>query len=161
MVLTRRAFLAAVPALSACGFTPVYGPDGPARDLRGTIAVDDPRDEAGFALVRALEDRLGLPTAPIYGLSADIFVDEDELGITPADQITRVNVLGAVNYRLVELATGTQATGGRATGFTSYSATGTPVSTRSARRDARERLMVILADRIVSELLATSPDWRA
>lgn len=159
MLFNRRTLFLALSALAACGFEPVYGPGGSAEALRGQITFDPPRDSEGFALVRALEDRLGRPDAPEYLFSAEIRVSEDELGITPADEITRYNVLGQVTFRVVD-ASGNQVTGGSVDSFTAYSGTGTPVSTRVAREDARDRLMVILADKIVARLLSTSGDWR-
>jgi len=147
-------------ALAGCGYTPVYGPGGSAEALRGTIAIDDPIDAEGFALVRQLERRLGLPAGPTYRLSASIALDEDELGILPDQTITRYNIVGEVAYTLSDLATGEAVTFGAASSFTSYSATGTTVATLSAQRDARERLMVILADQTSAELLAGAGDWR-
>lgn len=159
--LTRRTLLlTATAALAACGFTPVYGPQGTAEGLRGTIEVDPPSDPAGFALVRQLERRLGLPASPAYALSADIFVIEQELGITSDQEITRYNVLGRARFALRDTATGTIATSGEVDSFSSYSATGTPFATQTAQRDAEDRLMVILADQIVARLLATSGEWR-
>lgn len=152
--------LIACLALAGCGYTPVYGPGGSAEALRGQIAVDDPIDAEGFALVRQLERRLGLPGVPVYQLSASIAIDEDELGITRDQTITRYNVVGEVAYTLADASTGEAVTSGTASSFTSYSATGTTVATLSAQRDARERLMVILADQITAELLATSSGWR-
>lgn len=110
--------------------------------------------------MRQLERRLGLPDVPTYRLSASIAIDEDELGITLDQTITRFNVVGEVTYTLTDASTGTAIASGTASSFTSYSATGTTVATLSAQRDARERLMVILADQITAELLATSSDWR-
>ncbi|MEL7344444.1 MAG: LPS assembly lipoprotein LptE, partial [Pseudomonadota bacterium] len=156
----RCSVLVACLALAGCGYSPVYGPGGSAEALRGQIAIDDPIDAEGFALVRQLERRLGLPGAPTYQLSASIAIDEDELGITQDQTITRYNVVGEVAYTLADVTTGEAVTSGTASSFTSYSATGTTVATLSAQRDARERLMVILADQITAELLATSSDWR-
>ncbi|MEM9342461.1 MAG: LPS assembly lipoprotein LptE [Pseudomonadota bacterium] len=158
---TRRTLLlTATAALAACGFTPVYGPQGSAEGLRGSIAIDDPSDPAGFALVRQLERRLGLPNSPTYALSADLFVTEKELGITADQEITRFNILGRARFALRDLSTGAIATSGEVDSFTSYSATGTPFATQTAERDAQDRLMVILADQIVARLLATAGDWR-
>ena len=42
---------------------------------------------------------------------------------------------------------------GRTDSFTSYSATGSTAATQAAERDARRRLMVILADRVIDRLL--------
>ena len=48
---------------------------------------------------------------------------------------------------------------GEVSTFTAYSTTGSPVATAAARRDAEDRLMVALADQLVSRLLAGAPDW--
>ena len=156
----RRTFLIGALALTAgCGFTPTYGPGGGAEVLRGSIAVDDPDDPEGFELVRQLEARLGLPQAPRYALSARISIGRDSVGILRDQTITRFNLLGRVDYQLTEMATGDPVTGGRVANFTSYSATSTTVATATAERDARDRLMITLADQIVSELLASSGTW--
>ena len=156
----RTAVLMLAAFAAGCGFQPVYAPGGSADGLRGTIGFDAPRDPAGFALVRQLEDRLGLADAPSYRLSAQIFADEQELGVTPDQVITRYNLRGRVDFVLTDEATGRIATSGQVTSFTSYSATGTPFATQTAREDATERLMAILADQIVSRLLVTAGEWR-
>ena len=157
---SRRLVLAGLVATAGCGFTPVYGPGGSAEALRGQIDIDGPRDIPGFVLVRHLETRLGLPDEPVYRLSAEIQLEEDELGITTGQEITRYEVLGRVRFALIDLASGDTVTTGRVENFTSYSATDTAFATRSAQRDARERLMVALGDQIVARLLATAGDWR-
>lgn len=160
MSFDRRLFLLAGLA-AGCGFTPVYGPGGDAEALRGEIAFDPPRDDDGFELVRALEGRLGLPgSAPRYRLSAGITLSEVGQGITPDEEITRFSILGRVRFRLTDEVTGEIATSGEVDTFTSFSATGTPFATQSARRDARARLMASLADQIVARLLVTSGEWR-
>ena len=145
--------LIATLLLTGCGFTPVYGPGGSATDLRGRIEVARPSDEEGFALVKRLEERLGLAQASDLSLTADIRVSEDAVGVLPDGEISRYNVLGQVDWRLIREADGTEVARGREKSFTSYSATSTTVATTFAQRDARRRLMVILADRIVTDLL--------
>lgn len=147
-------FLIVTLLLAGCGFTPVYGPGGSATDLRGRIDVARPADEEGFALVKRLEDRLGVPQASDLSLTADIRLSEDAVGFLPDGEISRYNVLGQVDWRLVREADGTEVARGREKSFTSYSATSTTVATTFAQRDARRRLMVILADRIVTDLIA-------
>lgn len=139
-------------ALGACGFTPVYGPGGSADDLRGRIAIAAPADEEGFALVRRLEERLGLPQAPDLQLTADIKITEESLGFLPDGEISRFSVLGRVIWQIQDQ-NGTVVAQGSEDSFTSYSATSTTVATRFAQRDARRRLMVILADRITTDVL--------
>ena len=159
---TRRTLilsLAALGALGACGFQPAYGPNGPAANLRGSIEVDAPDTRNGFNFVRRLEERLGQPQAAQYALSYTLTLSEDDLGITPEQEITRYNVLGAVNYAVRNTGTGVVVHSGAVNNFTSYSATGTTVSTLTAQRSAHARLMIILADQITNRLIATSGGW--
>ncbi|MDA8585387.1 hypothetical protein N9L47_03860 [Rhodobacteraceae bacterium] len=149
---SRRAVLFGGLALGGCGFTPIHGPGGTARNLRGRIAVAAPADEEGFALVRRLEDRLGLPQASDLMLNADIFIGEESLGFLPDGELSRFTVEGRVNWVLAD-SNGTEVAQGSEESFTSYSATSTTVATAFAQRDARRRLMVILADRITADLL--------
>lgn len=155
----RRTLLLSFAALSACGFEPAYGPAGPAARLRGTVLVDGPTDRNSFDLTRRLEDRLGRASTPIYSLTVALELSEDDLGITTAQEITRYNVLGKASYVLRDLGSEDLLTTGVAETFTSYSATGTTVSTVTARQDAYERLMIALADQIVTQLVATSGAW--
>jgi len=172
----RRRFLAlaaAAAALGACGLQPAHAPapaPGPAAGgaaggaaaapgtaLRGAVLVDPPADGDAFALVRRLEGRLGRPQAPRLALAVEAGFESEGLAITRQSQITRYNLVGEARYTLTELGTGALRDSGTVRSFTSYSATGSTVATLAAERDARERLMVILADRIVARLLAAAP----
>ena len=148
----RRTLLLSLAALAGCGFSPVYGPGGVAETLRGRIDVADPGDEEGFALVERLKVRLGPPQAADLLLSADIFIEEDAIGFLPDGSISRYDVIGRVEWTLSN--GDTAVAGGEETAFTGYAATSTTVATIAAQRDARQRLMVILADRIVADLLS-------
>ncbi|MEM9970475.1 MAG: LPS assembly lipoprotein LptE [Pseudomonadota bacterium] len=152
----RRTFLIAASALAGCGFEPVYAPGTGGGDLRGRIEVLPPADEEGFALVNRLEQRLGEPAAPEYLLIADIGITEESVGFLPDGSISRFNVLGRVTWRLSQ-GDETVITGNERS-FTSYSATSTTVATIVARRDARRRLMVILADQITATILSRSEE---
>ena len=157
----RRQFLLLMAAwpVAGCGFAPAYGTDGAASGLQGRIRVDDPSDKNGFDLVQRLEERLSRPEAPIYALSFSITTNAIGVGITPENAITRYNLTGAVEWGLTETANGTRLTGGRVNSFTSYSATGSTVAGLAAQQDASLRLMRILADQIVTRLIATSGQW--
>ncbi len=153
----RRLFLIGLTALAGCGFTPAYGPGGSAEGLRGRIAVADPEDEEGFALVRRLEERLGRGEAAEFELLADIYITQEARGFLPDGSISRYNVLGRVDWRLIRLSDESLALSGSEKSFTSYSATSTTVATTAAERDARRRLMVSIADRITTDLLVRVP----
>lgn len=155
----RRLFLLSAAALgvplSGCGFEPVYGPNGAASGLLNKVLVDEPKARESFLLVRELEDRLGRPTAGAdYGLSLALQLNERSIGRTVAQVTNRFDVIGSATYALRDLDTKEVRSSGKVSSFTSYSASGSTVSELAAQQDAYERLMVILADRIVAELQA-------
>ncbi len=157
----RRQFLTLLAAapVAACGFTPAYGPAGPARSLTGRITLDEPRDKNAFDLVGQLEQRLGRPQNPRWRLGYRITVSAKGLGITATNATTRYHLSGSVAYDLTDLASGQMVTKGSVQNFTAYSASGTVVSTAASERDAYQRLMRILADQIVTDLIAGSSGW--
>lgn len=156
---TVLSLLAAAP-LAACGFTPAYGPGGAAGKLRGRIAIQEPTDTYAFDLVKQLEAQLGRAEAPTHRLRYSLATAAQSGGYTTANAITRYVLNGNANWSLDDLATGQRVAGGMATGFTSWSASGTTMSGQVASDDAARRLMVILADQIVTQLLAASVDFQ-
>ncbi|MGY9049746.1 MAG: LPS assembly lipoprotein LptE [Rhodobacterales bacterium] len=75
------------------------------------------------------------------------------LGTTSAGSTTRYQLIGTVEYTLKDAATGAVLSTRDTSAFAGYSATGSNVATLAARRDTMERLMVILADQMVDQLL--------
>lgn len=156
----RRTFLtlvAGLPLLAACGFSPVYAPGSAGLAVRGRIRAADPTDRNGFAFVRELETRLGVPEAPEYTLAYTITTNQVGVAYSTDNAITRYNVVGKVVWSVSR--GDTRLTGGTAQSFTSWSATGSTVAGLTAEADASERLMRILADQIATQITATAPGW--
>lgn len=151
LTLTGAAFLA------GCGFTPVYGPGGSGTALRDRVRVAAPADRTDFVLVSRLEERLGRGAAPLYDLDYVVATDQVGLAVTAADDTTRVNINGQMDFVLSDRATGAPVVTGQVSTFTAYSTTGSPVATAAAQRDAEDRLMIALADQALSQLLARAP----
>ncbi|QYK41615.1 MAG: hypothetical protein KF887_00255 [Paracoccaceae bacterium] len=149
----RRTLLLCLAA-AGCGFAPAYAPQGGAAALQGRIGTADPGDKAAFDLVARLEDRLGSPEAPLFRIDYAIRTKPLGVGITPEGAVTRYTLTGGVDWRLVEQATGVERLSGRAESFTSYSTTGSTVAALAAEEDAQARLMRILADQIVTRIIA-------
>ena len=145
------AALALILTVSACGFEPVYGPQGTGTQLRNRVLVDRPIDREGFLLVRQLEERLGRADDPAFALGIKLSVREEARAIDPDGDIRRFHVIGEAAYSLSDTNTGAVLRSDTANNFVGYSATGTTV----AKRDATERLMTILADEIVLQLQAS------
>lgn len=155
----RRIFLlTGLAVMAGCGFAPAYGPGSGGTVLRGRIEIAAPDTRAGYLLIRDLESRLGRSSMARYELVPEIDLDTRAIAIDRRNVAGRFNILGSVRYTLIDRQTGDTVVTGRVENFTAYSARGTPVATRAARRDAEARLMTILADQVVTRLMTTMPD---
>lgn len=162
-LLNRRTLLLGLPLLAAaCGFTPVYAPGGTGSALYGRIEVQAPEEIKGatgtdaYFLVQNLEQRLGRGGSAAYKLDLTLSTQEEGQAITAGNEITRYSVIGTASYSLTRLSDGIIASSGTVRNFTGYSATGSTVETLAGERDAHVRLMVILADQITAQILATA-----
>lgn len=153
LLFDRRTLLILPFALAACGFTPVYAPGGKGAALQGQVIVQEPADPESYILVQELETRLGRGGSR-YGLGFDLALASEALGVTSTGDINRFNLVGRVNYTLSDLTTEEVIWTGTVNNFTGYSATGDTVQTLAAERDARARLMRMLADQITTQLFA-------
>jgi LPS-assembly lipoprotein len=150
----RRAVLAGLIALAGCGFSPVYAPRSQGAALSNDVTVVQSGGSFGFALTQALQNRLGPPgPAPRFRLTTQLSTSRESVAVTTAQSINRFNLIGNVRYTLTQTGTGNAVILGSVDGFNSYSAVGTSVATRAAELDAYDRLMVILADKIMADLL--------
>lgn len=152
----RRTLILLPLALAACGFTPAYGPNGPAQGLKGKIRAADPADKLSFDFVTAIEARFDRAQDPRYTLTYTISTTPVGVGFTTNNTITRYNLKGQIDWSLTDLSTETRLAGGTVQNFTSWSATGSTVAGLAAEEDAAERLMTILADQIAAQILAES-----
>jgi LPS-assembly lipoprotein len=154
----RRTLLLGLLALPACGFTPAYAPGGTGTVLDDQVSVTGPDTVLGYRTRDRLERRLGLPQgAARFALAITPTSERTAAAFTEEGLQSRVNLIGVSRYRLVEVATGTALATGTVDAFTGYSTTGSTVAARSAERDAEERLAIMLADLIMTRLLALPP----
>jgi len=162
--------IASLLIVAGCGYTPAYGPTGQAEVLRQQVTVDPPNNENEFNLVTQLELRLNRSQSATYQLSYRIALGSDSVAINLGRDVSRYNIRGKVSFDLRDLATNKVVHQSSIDGFTSYSAgvidatakppsTAATISTVAAERDAYARLMVILADQMVTRLIATSGTW--
>lgn len=151
-----RRTLVLLPLLAACGFAPAYGPTGAASALRNRVATGEPTDRAEFDFVRQIEERLGRPAAPYWRLDYSITLNRTGVAITTENAVTRFNLTGRADWKLVPLVDGAKPLQGTAESFTSWSATGSTVAVLAAEEDAELRLMRILADQVSTRLIAAA-----
>ncbi len=153
--MNRRALLVFL-ALAGCGFTPALGTGGAARGLIGAVRAVEPETQVDYDFVARIEERLGRSSAPLYDLAYSVSTATEGVGITAEGAITRYNLSGVLDWTLTRSADGARMAGGRVQNFTAYSATGSTVAGLSAQEDAGRRLMRILADQVVMDLMAAS-----
>ena len=137
--------------VSGCGFSPAFGTNSRAEDLRNQVVVSTPSSRIGFNLRAALQDRFGLVDEGRYAL--DVVVDQERTvaAVSEDGDTTRFDLTGRANWTLMEMG---QAVGqGTATSFSSYSATGSTVAAQSAADDAEVRLAAKIAELIVADLI--------
>lgn len=159
----RRGILAGLAATcltAGCGFSPAYAPGGSGEALRNQILAEAPASELGYFFVDRIEDRLGRNDAAPYLLSHTLTMNRDRLAITPDESTLRYHLRGRIAFQVTDRADGRELTRGSVQNFVAYSALGTTIATRASRNDAEKRLMVILADQVVTQLLATGPTWQ-
>jgi len=151
---TRRTALLGLMALSACGFTPVYGPSG--GGLRGAVEVATPSTVEGYRLGTTLIERFGPAEAPRYLLTVTLAETQTTAAQTIDGDSTRFDLNGTANWSLTDV-NGMEVAKGTAQTFVSYSATGSTLATQTAERDARERLSLALADIIIADVSLSAP----
>jgi LPS-assembly lipoprotein len=156
-LLDRRTLLMLPLALAACGFTPVHAPGENGARLYDRVAITSPGASAeSYLIVRNLEERLGRSQVNAYTLDVSVTTDTQQQAITAANVTTRFSLVGTAKFVLTDTSDGRIVVSGDVQNFTGYSNTGSTVDTLAGEKDARERLMSILADQIVSQILATA-----
>ena len=141
-------------ALAGCDLVPVNGANTKFQLLRNTVLVQAPTNRVEFELVRNLEVQLGQAVSKLYDLQYKLSVDEDIVVVSAAQEINRFSLVGLLEYSLVDSG-GVVLLTETAKSFTGYSATGTTVATQRSKRDAYDRLMVILAKQVSNSLLTS------
>lgn len=155
--LARLGGLAVLGTASACGFQPVYGPGGAGTRLQGRVRIAEPKTRDDYAFLRRLTERLGPDESPDFDLAYTLRIASVGQGITPDEVTTRYSLNGTASFTLTDSATGAVVAQGEVSNFSSHSAVGSVIATTAAEQDARDRLAVMLADQVVTRLLAMVP----
>ncbi|MGB1234138.1 MAG: LPS assembly lipoprotein LptE [Planktomarina sp.] len=153
LLYNRRIFLGGLLALGGCGFTPAFGPNSAAAGLRGRVMIDAPDTRDGFEFVKAMQRNFGVTETAEYRLTYTLTKVEDSTVVSVAQELQRFAIEGRVQFTLQTLGGQTVVTGENRA-FTSYSATGSTLATDRSQRDAEDRLMVILADQVMTDIIA-------
>lgn len=139
-------------AVSACGFTPLYGQGGAGLDR---IAVTTPDDRLGYRLREQLEDALGAhrgAARPEWRLDTRVEQNRRPLGRRIDDTATRYELTVRAEWTLTPAAGGNARTGVETVTVT-YAAADQPFAAIAAQQDGEERAAADLARLIRLALL--------
>ena len=147
----RRKFIFLSLATTGCSFSPVYKSNLGPEFLRGKIVLPAPKNRQDYMLYSKLEENFGQLENPVFSLSVSYGITSKGLG--SLGSITRYNLIGSANFRLVEISTNTLIISDKSKTFTSYSASSQTLATETAARAARDRLMTSIADQISTSIM--------
>ena len=151
LLYNRRRFIFLSLVAGGCSFSPVYKSDLGPGFLKGKIVLPTPRDRDDYMLYSKLEENFGQLENPLFKLSVLYKITEKGLG--SLGSITRYNLIGSANFRLVEISTSTLIISDKLKTFTSYSASSQTLATETAARAAADRLMASIANQISTSII--------
>ena len=142
-------FLAALVTLSmaSCGFTPVLEPGSDTAAALSDITVEAPKNQFGYLFVREMEQRVGRNLGGSKLLKYKITIRGEGI----ESDTDRRRFVGVIIYELIDTNTAKPIVVGSVDSFAGYSVSDGLFS--SARQDAIERLIVILANQVTRELM--------
>ncbi len=153
--------LAALPLLSACGFTPLHakrGSDGNSvNDRLASVGIDPLSDRNGQMLHNFLRDRInphGQPGDPEYILRVDLRESTQELALRKDETARRANLIVRARFALYDKSGRNVIYRGNSQATSGYSilALEEEYGTLVAERDARRRALTVVADEISQRL---------
>jgi len=141
-----------VSGLGACGFEPIYASGSQVGNDLQNIKLVAPTNRGEYIFARSFEERLGRNLGASTTLQYNISIYDQGLDLS---DVARAQKIGNVHYQLIDEANGDVIASGRVESFTSYSSKDD--LSVAAQSDASERLLIILADRVISRLTAQLP----
>ena len=139
--------------LGACGFKPVYATSTSTNSVRNNFDLSAPTDRGTYEFYHNLKGQISDKPQALYALSYTIFQRATNAA-TYADGKSHREVLkGSLAYRITRKINGQTVKTGNVKGFTSYSALASSVASDAAGRVSTKRLMKILSDHLVDELM--------
>jgi LPS-assembly lipoprotein len=122
--------------------------------LTNRIEFDAPGSREAFMFVARLEDRFGRTGAPDFRFGYTLSTTRVDLAVDTAGSILRYNLIGTAVWQLTDAKTGAVLMSGREQNFAGSAATSATIPAQAADDDARQRLMVILADQVATKLVS-------
>lgn len=153
-IATLALLAAALPALAACGFTPLYAQTGVGPGL-SSIQVVAPEGRTGFLIREHLDDALARNGAPAaYRMDLQLSEQRFPRGLRIDNVATRYEYVLTAAYTLSSLPSGAPAKTGRVRVELTYDSADQPYASIAAQQDVQDRAAQEAARRIQLELAA-------
>jgi LPS-assembly lipoprotein len=150
---------AMLPALAACGLSPMYAGGTGTATTQGLAAIEIPaiQGRGGWLVKNALDARFGMAgqTTPQYRLDVRLDDSLEALGVLNDDTISRERRILRARYQLVDLVSGSvllDATAGSDAGIDVVSS---EYATIAAEQKALENLALDVAERMATQVSLT------
>jgi LPS-assembly lipoprotein len=149
------AALIAVSALtlSACGFTPLYGPETVSKGL-GSIEVIAPEGRSGYLLREKLDDALArdVNLLPTHRLTYTVKELRYARGVRVDNVANRYELNLTADWKLTDAKTGQLVRSGQASAAVTYDSADQPYASIASQQDSQERAATEVARKIQLDL---------
>ena len=158
--LRNFVFIAIWAMLASCGFSPALQQGETASVLLEGIDVAVAGDRQGFHLEELLAHRLNSDReSSIYKLTVRLDITERDEATPGSGGIDRKWLRSLAHYELRSAQSDEIIVSGQVEGSASYSVSQGMVASRGAQRDAEERMLTQVADRLHTRLVLTADEW--
>ena len=139
--------------LSACGFTPLYGPETVAKGL-GSIEVIAPDGRAGYLLREKLDDALArnVNLLPTHRLTYKVKELRYARGVRVDNVANRYELNLTADWKLADAKTGQVVRAGQASAAVTYDSADQPYASIASQQDSQERAATEVARKIQLDL---------
>ena len=153
--LSTALLMASALALSACGFTPLYGSQSVTKGL-GAIEVVAAEGRAGYLLREKLDDALArdVNVLPSYRLIYGVNETRYARGVRVDNVANRYELNLTANWTLVDTKTGKPVRSGSTSAAVTYDSADQPYASIAAQQDSQERAAAEVARKIQLDLAA-------
>lgn len=141
--------------LSACGFTPLYGPETVTKGL-GSIEVVAAEGRTGYLLREKLDDALArnVNLLPTHRLVYTVKEQRYARGVRVDNVANRYELKLSATWKLLDAKTGQLVRWGQTEAAVTYDSSDQPYASIAAQQDSQERAATEVARRIQLDLAA-------
>ena len=142
--------------IASCSFEPAWiAKDNKIKNLWQRVDIKEPTTSNEFRLNRYLASRIGLARDAEFFLEYELFTETKRTALSFDGKAYRIRILGEVKFSLLHSQKDTILLSSSVKDSLGYSDAILAVTDQASERDAYKRLMVLLGDRIVDELLSS------